>query len=228
MKVSVIIPTYNEEKTIEEILKRVYKEDLIHEVIVVDDGSIDKTREILTGMKIPKNLKIVFHKKNKGKGAAIRTGLKTVSGEIVIIQDADLEYHPREYKKLIKPIVEGKSKVVYGTRMNVVKRGIYSNIWFYLGGLLLSKLANLLYGLSITDESTGYKVFETQALKSLRLKHDGFDFCSEVTAKLAKAGHKIYEVPISYKPRGFSEGKKIRSKDGLIAIWTLLKYRFFD
>ena len=144
----------------------------------------------------------------------------------MIIQDADLEYNPKEYKKLMKPIIEGKSKVVYGTRINVAKRGIYSNIWFYLGGLTLSLLANFLYGLSITDEPSGYKVFEAEVLKSLKLENDGFDFCPEVTAKVAKAGYKIYEVPISYKPRSFSEGKKIRPKDGFIAIWTLLKYKF--
>jgi len=226
MRISVIIPVYNEENTIAEILRRVDKVGVAYEVIVVDDGSTDKTREILSKIKTPKNLKIIFHKKNKGKGAAIKTGLKNISGEIVIIQDADLEYNPKEYKKLMKPIIEGKSKVVYGTRINVAKRGIYSNIWFYLGGLTLSLLANSLYGLSITDEPTGYKVFEAEVLKSLKLENNGFDFCPEVTAKVAKAGYKIYEVPISYKPRSFSEGKKIRPKDGFIAIWTLLKYKF--
>ena len=230
MLLSVIIPVYNEKNTILKILEKVksVKIDKIDkEIIIVDDFSNDGTREILESLKgKDEKLKIIFQKKHVGKGFAIRTALKFVEGEIVLIQDADLEYDPNEYPKLIEPILEGKAKVVYGSR--VLKKNPKASIIFYIGGRFLSFLTNLLYGTNITDEPTGYKVFSTDVLKSIDLKCLGFEFCPEVTAKVAKKGYKIYEVPINYNPRSIKEGKKIRFKDALKAVFTLIKYRFID
>jgi dolichol-phosphate mannosyltransferase len=230
MLLSVIIPVYNERDTILKILEKVksVKIDKIDkEIIIVDDFSTDGTREILESLKgKDEKLKIIFQKKHVGKGFAIRTALKFVEGEIVLIQDADLEYDPNEYPKLIEPILEGKAKVVYGSR--VFKKNPKASIIFYIGGRFLSFLTNLLYGTNITDEPTGYKVFSTDVLKSIDLKCLGFEFCPEVTAKVAKKGYKIYEVPINYNPRSIKEGKKIRFKDALKAVFTLIKYRFID
>jgi len=230
MLLSVIIPVYNERNTILKILEKVksVKIDKIDkEIIIVDDFSTDGTREILENLKgKDEKLKIIFQKKHVGKGFAIRTALKFVEGEIVLIQDADLEYDPNEYPKLIEPILEGKAKVVYGSR--VLKKNPKASIIFYIGGRFLSFLTNLLYGTNITDEPTGYKVFSTDVLKSIDLKCLGFEFCPEVTAKVAKKGYKIYEVPINYNPRSIKEGKKIRFKDALKAVFTLIKYRFID
>jgi glycosyltransferase involved in cell wall biosynthesis len=226
----VIIPVYNERNTILKILEKVksVKIDKIDkEIIIVDDFSTDGTREILESLKgKDEKLKIIFQKKHVGKGFAIRTALKFVEGEIVLIQDADLEYDPNEYPKLIEPILEGKAKIVYGSR--VLKKNPKASIIFYIGGRFLSFLTNLLYGTNITDEPTGYKVFSTDVLKSIDLKCLGFEFCPEVTAKVAKKGYKIYEVPINYNPRSIKEGKKIRFKDALKAVFTLIKYRFID
>lgn len=231
-KLSVIIPVYNESKTIKKILKKIEAVDLKKEIIIVDDGSTDGTREILKALKrnsvFNSNTKIVFHRKNKGKGSAIKTGLKYVKGNIVIIQDADLEYDPQDYLKLIQPVVDGKSKVVYGSRFKIAQKGRYSSLWFFLGGQLLTFLANLLYKTNITDEPTCYKVFDAQLLKSLNLNCQRFEFCPEVTAKIAKGGYKIHEVPIHYQPRHPSEGKKIKPRDGLVGAWILIKYRFFE
>jgi len=230
MLLSVIIPVYNERNTILKILEKVksVKIDKIDkEIIIVDDFSTDGTREILESLKgKDEKLKIIFQKKHVGKGFAIRTALKFVEGEIVLIQDADLEYDPNEYPKLIEPILEGKAKVVYGSR--VLKKNPKASIIFYIGGRFLSFLTNLLYGTNITDEPTGYKVFSTDVLKSIDLKCLGFEFCPEVTAKVAKKGYKIYEVPINYNPRSIKEGKKIRFKDALKAVFTLIKYKFID
>jgi glycosyltransferase involved in cell wall biosynthesis len=230
MLLSVIIPVYNERNTILKILEKVksVKIDKIDkEIIIVDDFSTDGTREILESLKgKDEKLKIIFQKKHVGKGFAIRTALKFVEGEIVLIQDADLEYDPNEYPKLIEPILEGKAKIVYGSR--VLKKNPKASIIFYIGGRFLSFLTNLLYGTNITDEPTGYKVFSTDVLKSIDLKCLGFEFCPEVTAKVAKKGYKIYEVPINYNPRSIKEGKKIRFKDALKAVFTLIKYRFID
>jgi len=230
MLLSVIIPVYNERNTILKILEKVksVKIDKIDkEIIIVDDFSTDGTREILESLKgKDEKLKIIFQKKHVGKGFAIRAALKFVEGEIVLIQDADLEYDPNEYPKLIEPILEGKAKIVYGSR--VLKKNPKASIIFYIGGRFLSFLTNLLYGANITDEPTGYKVFSTDVLKSIDLKCLGFEFCPEVTAKVAKKGYKIYEVPINYNPRSIKEGKKIRFKDALKAVFTLIKYRFID
>jgi len=224
MKLSVIMPVYNEATTIAEIVRRVLAVELPKELVIVDDGSTDGTRELLR--QIPPDVAtVLFHKCNQGKGAAIRTALEHVTGEIVIIQDADLEYDPNDYHALIRPIVEGTAQVVYGSRV-LKADNPYSHLRFYLGGRLLSLLANLLYGLWITDEPTCYKVFRRELLKGLNLQCRGFEFCPEVTAKIGRRGIPIHEVPIRYAPRTIDEGKKISWKDGLYAVWILLKYRF--
>ena len=222
MKTSIIIPVYNEERTIERILKKVLASPIEKEVIVVNDGSTDKTLEILG--KYKKEITYVSHQKNLGKGRAISTGLKYVSGEIVLIQDADLEYDPSEYQNLIKPILEKKAKVVYGSRW--LRKKKFKPSVFYFGTQFLTWVTNLLYGTEITDESCGYKVFDTKLLKSLKLESKRFEFCPEVTAKLAKKGVQIIEVPIKYTPRSINEGKKIKWRDGIMALFTLLRYRF--
>ncbi len=228
MKLSIIIPVYNEKKTLPKLLKKVENVKGINkEIIIVDDGSRDGTRDFLN--KVKRKYKVIFHEKNQGKGMAIRTGLKHATGDIVIIQDADLEYDPNDYHKLIKPIVEGKAKVVYGSRRLQKQKEEYANIGFYIGGIGLNFIANLLYpNLHITDEATCYKVFKADVIKNLNLKCKRFEFCPEVTAKLAKRKIKIMEIPISYHPRSVEEGKKINWKDGLEAVWTLLKYKFID
>ncbi|MHC5076586.1 MAG: glycosyltransferase family 2 protein [Planctomycetota bacterium] len=227
MKLSVIIPVYNENTTIKKIINMVNEVDVKKEVIVVDDGSDDGTKEILRNIKM-NSLKTVFHERNRGKGAAIRTGLKYVTGDIVIIQDADLEYDPQEYPKLIQPIVEGKAKVVYGSRFlrPLTSPKIYYH--FVLGVKLLNLLTYLLYGVKTTDEATCYKVFRTEVIKNIELKCEGFEFCPEITAKICKKGYKIYEVPTPYTARYYQEGKKITWRDGVKAIYTLIKYRFID
>lgn len=222
---SVIIPVYNEKRTVLEIIKRIKKVKINKEIILVDDYSKDGTREILKKIKA-RNIHVLFHDKNYGKGHAIRTGLKKVSGDMIIIQDADLEYNPADYLKLVKPVIEGKAKVVYGSRNLGKGKHEKSSLSFYLGGVFLSKLANFLYGTRITDEATCYKLFRNDVIKNLNLKCEKFEFCPEVTAKIARRRIPIIEIPISYHPRNIKEGKKIRWADGVEAIWTLIKYRF--
>jgi len=224
MKLSVIIPVYNERATILEVLKKVKSVPVEKEIIIIDDGSTDGTKEILKEIQETQDLKIIFKDKNEGKGAAIREGLKYVSGDVVVIQDADLEYDPMDWLKMLNIIQGGKADVVYGSR--VLGRGEKSSLAFYLGGRFLSFLASILYRIKITDEPTCYKMFKVDVIRSIKLNCKGFEFCPEVTAKVAKKGYEIYEVPISYKPRKIKEGKKIRWKDGVVAIWTLIKYRF--
>lgn len=226
MKLSVIMPVYNEKNTIKEIIKKVEAINLPKEIIIIDDYSHDGTREIIQDEINQKNVIKIFHSENKGKGSCIRTGLEKASGDIIIIQDGDLEYDPEDYYKLVKPIMEGKADVVYGSR--VLGKNKFSYLRYGLGGKFLSFLTNVLYGSNITDESTCYKVFKTDLIKSLNLKCKKFEFCPEVTARVLKKGYKILELPISYYPRKIEEGKKINWKDGLIAIWTLIKYRFVD
>ena len=229
MKLSVIMPVYNERETIREILEKVGRVNLEKEVIIVDDASLDGTSELLRAMEGSESMnnadiRIVYHSQNQGKGTAIRTALSYVRGDVIIIQDGDLEYDPQDYPKLVAPLVGGETDVVYGSR--TLGKGKRSYWRYYWGGRFLSWLTNILYGTRITDEPTGYKAFRTEVLKGLDLKCQRFEFCPEVTAKLCKRGYRIKEVPISYHPRKIEEGKKIRWIDGLIAIFTLLKYRF--
>ena len=230
MKISVIIPAKNEERTIAEIIRRVKAVNLTKEIIVIDDASTDKTGHILDKVSQEQDsgnpIKVIRHLQNQGKGAAIRTGLKEAVGDIVIIQDADLEYDPQDYAGLIQPIIDGKTSVVYGSRC--LSKNRISSPGFFLGGKLLSFLTNLFYRAGITDEPTCYKVFRREVLQNLDLKCRRFEFCPEVTAKVRKKGYKIYEVPIRYYPRKIKEGKKIRFSDGISAVWTLVKYRFVD
>ncbi len=227
MTLSVIIPVFNEIRTIEELLRRVKAVAVDKEIIIVDDGSTDGTREYLRSLEREKGLQVLFHTKNMGKGAAIRQAIPHVRGDIVIIQDADLELDPQDYHEVIAPIVEGRARVVYGSRY--IKPGNDVPFTRYkLGVLVLTALANLLYGAGITDEATCYKAFKADLLKSLPLKCRRFDFCPEVTAKVRKRGHRIVEVPISFHYRKVKEGKKIGWKDGLEAVLMLIIYRFVD
>jgi glycosyltransferase involved in cell wall biosynthesis len=224
MKLSIIIPAYNEEKTIEELVKRVFEVELPvqKEIIAVDDGSADKTLQILQNLQAKYGIVVAGLAKNSGKGAAIREGLKKATGDLVIIQDADLEYDPGDYNSLLKPFFEDNAQVVYGSRiLGSKKRG---KLTYYLGGLGVTLAANIICGIKITDEPTCYKVFKRDLINSLDLKCRGFEFCPEVTAKIARRKIKIFEVPISYNPRSKQDGKKINWKDGFAAIWTLLKY----
>jgi len=225
LKLSVIMPVHNEMHTIGEVLKQVQEVDLEKEVIIVDDHSSDGTRAILAQM-MDDEVKVVYHDQNTGKGSAIQTALKYVTGDIIIIQDGDLEYNPADYHKLIEPIVEGRASVVYGSRF----LGEITNMHFlnYIANKILALTASLLFLNWITDEGTCYKVFKADLLKSLDLKCTGFGFCPEVTAKVRKRGYKIIEVPISYRGRSDEEGKKIRWQDGLEAFLNLIKYRLVD
>lgn len=224
MKLSVIIPIYNEKATIRPLLNRIGRIRLPveREIVIVDDGSTDSTRDLLRTLQSPE-ITLCFHRENQGKGAAVRTGLSVVSGDIVLIQDGDLEYDPADYPKLIQPIIDKRARVVYGSRILGGNKASY--LRFYWGGRFLSSLANLIYGIRITDESTCYKVFDATLLKGLELRCKGFEFCPEVTAKVSRLGEPIIELPISYAPRSIAEGKKIRWTDGLIAVWTLFRYR---
>lgn len=225
--VSIIIPVYNEQKTIAKIVQRVLASDTLglhKDIIIVDDGSTDNTKRILGKMK-NSTIRIYYQPFNKGKGAALRHGFEMATGEIILVQDADLEYNPTDYPKLLSPIMRGVSKVVYGSRMLSHKKMRHGGWIFYLGGQGINWLTNWLYSISLTDEATGYKVFEASTLKSIRLTCNRFEFCPEITAKLANRGIPIHEVAISYTGRKVAEGKKINWRDGVHAIYTLLKYR---
>ena len=224
MKVSVIIPVYNERDTIAETLARVRKAAVDKEIIVVDDASSDGTPGIVESFPGP-DLKLVRQPRNQGKGAAIRRGLEEASGEVILIQDADLEYDPADYPKLIAPIEAGEAEVVYGTRAPEFRGMRFPHRVF---NWLAARLANLLYRAGISDEATCYKVFRTTVIKQIPLKCRRFEFCPEVTAKVRKRGLRIHEVPISYQARSVGAGKKIRWWDGIAALWTLIKYRFTD
>lgn len=227
-KLSIIIPVFNEEKTIRELYRRVKEVDISpvkKEIVVVDDASKDNTRKIIKKIK-DDTTKVIYFKKNRGKGAAIRKALEKVTGDITIIQDADLEYDVNDYRALLKPIINGKAAVVYGSRRLKKANKQYSGFSFYLGGIALTHITNLLYFSRITDEPTCYKVIKTDLLRSLNLQCERFEFCPEVTAKLLRRKIKIIEVPIRYTPRNSKEGKKIRWKDGLEAVWTLVRFRF--
>lgn len=220
--VSVLVPIYNEVAHVEELLRSIQASPVPKEIVIVDDGSTDGTREKLLALPSSPDLTVVFHETNCGKGAAIRTGLRYARGEYVLIQDSDLEYDPQDYPSLLRPLEAGLANVVYGVRPDRPERGLR----FYLGAKLLTQLTNLLYSAGIHDEATCYKVFRRSLLANIPLECRRFEFCPEVTAKLCRMGEKIWEVPISYAPRSQQQGKKLRSSDGWTAIWTLVRLRF--
>jgi dolichol-phosphate mannosyltransferase len=220
--VSVIVPVYNEAAHVDELLQAIHSSPVKKEIIIVDDGSTDGTREKLQAIPLAADVTVVFHEKNFGKGAAIRTALEYARGEYVLIQDSDLEYDPQDYPALLRPLELRQANVVYGVRPDRPERGLR----FFLGAKLLTHLANVLYRAGIHDEATCYKVFRRTLIAQLPLECRRFEFCPEVTAKLSRMGEKIAEVPIHYNPRSAGEGKKIRHSDGWLAIWTLLRYRF--
>ena len=225
--ISVVIPVYNEAKTIKEIIRRVQAVDLVKEIIIVDDASNDGTKDILNELKDEKGTTVFFHQSNHGKGAALRTAFQHVKGEIVIIQDADLEYDPQEYSKLIKPIIEGKADAVYGSRfLGGPHRVLF--FWHYVGNRTFTLLSNMLTNLNLTDMETCYKVFKSPLLKQFTLESNRFGVEPEITAKLAKLKCRIYEVDISYSGRDYTEGKKINWKDGIAALYWILKYNLWS
>ncbi len=228
MQVSVVIPVYNEVSTIREIVVRVQAVDLEKEIIIVDDGSTDGTREQLQKITLSQeNIKVFYHDRNQGKGAALRTGFEAATGDIVIIQDADLEYDPREYPILLEPILDGRADIVYGSRfLGGPHRVLF--FWHYLGNKFLTLLSNAVTNLNLTDMETCYKVFKREVLAGMNLKSNRFGFEPEFTVKIAKKDCRIYEVPISYSGRTYAEGKKIGWKDGVKAIIAILWFRFFD
>jgi glycosyltransferase involved in cell wall biosynthesis len=226
MKLSIVIPVYNEIGTIEEILKRIGFVPQDKEVIVVDDASTDGTTEWLKE-RAGDDVKIFFHEKNKGKGAALKTGFEQVTGDIVIIQDADLEYDPGDYDRLIEPILDGRADVVYGSRFTGGPQRVLF-FWHYVGNKILTLLSNMLTNLNLSDMETCYKVFRADLLKELTIKSNRFGFEPEVTAKFAKLKCRMYEVPISYSGRTYEEGKKITWTDGVAALFHIIRFRFFD
>ena len=225
-KLSVIIPCYNELQTIELIVEAVKAVNIAHEIIIVDDGSTDGTRDLLP--KFADDLvQVIYHDHNQGKGAAVRTGFKAASGDILLIQDADNEYDPREYPTLLKPIIEGKSKVVYGSRfLGGPRKTMF--FWNMIANRILTLTTNILYNSILSDMETCYKVFKVEVVREIPLRSRRFEFEPEITAKVLKRGYRIYEVPISYNGREWNEGKKIRWTDAPIALWTLIRYRFSE
>jgi len=227
LKLSVIIPCYNEKDTVATVIERVRKVGLAHEIVVVDDGSTDGSRDILASIDPQDDLKIIHHPHNQGKGAAVRTGFNAATGDILLIQDADLEYDPREYPTLLRPIEEGITQVVYGSRfLGGPRKAMF--FWNMVANRTLTFITNLLYNAILSDMETCYKVFRAEVIRDIPLRSRRFDFEPEVTAKVLKRGYRIYEVPISYNGREWEEGKKITWKDGVIALWTLILYRFTD
>jgi len=228
MKLTVIMPVFNEYQTIEEIISRVMAVGLATEIIVVDDGSTDGTRELLRELDHKyANLKLILHDRNQGKGAAVRSGIAEASSDYLIIQDADLEYDPRDYQAILKPMQEGLADVVYGSRFLGAPRRT-SMFWHMIANKLLTLMTNILYNSILSDMETGYKLFKREIITSIPLRAKRFNFEPEITAKLLKRKIRIYEVPITFNPREYSEGKKIGLKDAFEAVWTLLKYRFVD
>lgn len=221
MKLSIIIPVYNEVKTLEEIIKRVWSINIDKEIIAVDDGSTDGSLEILERMASKYRIKLIKHDKNSGKGAAIKTGLKMASGDIILIQDSDLETDPQDYYELTRPIINGETKAVFGYRIAKKPVSIY---WW--GGKAVSFITQLLYGGNVRDVNNGYKVMTRDLWQSLDLQSNRFQICEEITAKLLKRKEKIIQVPTQYFPRTKKEGKKLGFRDGLVSIFTLLKFRF--
>ena len=227
VKLSIVIPVYNEKNTLSTLLARVEAVDYDKEIVLVDDCSTDGTREIVESYKNKKEYTVAIHPHNQGKGAALRTGFAQASGDIIIIQDADLEYDPKDYGKLLEPILDGRADVVYGSRfLGGPHRVLF--FWHYLGNMALTLLSNLTTNLNLTDMETCYKVFTRQVLDSIDLKCNRFGFEPEFTSKVAKQKFRIYEVPISYSGRDYAEGKKIGWKDGVAAIWFIIRFRLFN
>jgi glycosyltransferase involved in cell wall biosynthesis len=224
-KLSVIVPVFNERNTVAEIVRRMRSVDLPveREIVVVDDGSDDGTRDVLTQL-VDSTVRIVKHGVNRGKGAAIRTGLENSTGDVVLVQDADLEYDPEDWPKLLAPMLKGKARVVYGSRFTGERRNMLFLHW--VGNRVLSLVTNILYNSTLSDMETCYKLFERDVLDGVQLRANRFDFEPEFTAKVLRRGIRIYEVPISYAGRELHEGKKITWRDGISALWTLVKYRF--
>jgi glycosyltransferase involved in cell wall biosynthesis len=225
VKVSIVIPVFNEASTIRQVLERVRQSTIEKEIIVVDDGSTDGSREILAKETDP-GTRVFIHAENHGKGAAIRTGLQHATGDYVLIQDADLEYDPGDYESLLRPILRGKATVVYGSRFLGEHKAML--FWHSVGNRLLTLVTNVLYDTTLTDMETCYKLIPTDLIRTIHLRARRFDFEPEITAKILRSGHRIYEVPISYAGRELSEGKKITWRDGFPALIALIKYRFVD
>ena len=227
MNLSVVIPVYNEVENIGEILKRVQSTKMAKEIIVVDDGSKDGTRALLQSLDGKKKVRVILHESNQGKGAAVVTGMKAAQGDILLIQDADLEYDPRDYSTLLQPIREGLADVVYGSRFLGAPHRV-TMFWHMIANRMLTFMTNILYNTILTDMETGYKVFRREVVEGMNIRAKRFDFEPEFTAKVLKRKYRIFEVPISFNPRDYSQGKKIKLKDAFEAVWTLLKYRFVD
>ena len=227
MKISIVIPVFNESKTICDVITRVEEAINDKEIIIVDDNSTDGTRDLLLKYEGKKDFKVIYQPKNKGKGAALRAGFDVAKGEIIIVQDADLEYNPKDYPILLEPILDNRADVVYGSRfLGGPHRVLF--FWHYLGNLFLTTLSNMFTNINLSDMETGYKVFRRKILESITLKCDRFGFEPEFTSKVARKKFIIYEVPISYSGRDYSQGKKINWKDGVAALWFIFRFRFFD
>jgi len=227
MKLSIVIPVYNESETICEVIKRVEAANGDKEIIIVDDGSTDGTRTLLEKYEEKEDFKVIYQPKNKGKGAALRAGFEIAKGEVIIIQDADLEYNPKDYPVLLEPILDRRADIVYGSRfLGGPHRVLF--FWHYLGNVCLTALSNMFTNINLSDMETGYKVFRRKILESITLKSNRFGFEPEFTSKVAQKKFVIYEVPISYSGRDYSAGKKINWKDGVAALWFIFRFRFFE